>query len=103
MARCYSRCKYNFCDGYCEKYEDWIHKSENPWNYGILIHPLQYLSTFYRRDVNCEISHLIAIAEKFAEDDTSKNIVSQYKKKGYITFKQRKLLVYKLLHCYKEE
>ena len=102
MARCYKRCKYNFCDVYCEKYDERIFTSNNPYNYGMLIHPLQYLSTFYHRDVNWEISHLVEIAEKFADDDVSKSIIAWYKKKGYITYKQRKCLVAKLLNCYED-
>ena len=100
MARCYRHCKYNSCDWYCRKYNERILTSKNPFHYGMLIHPLEYLSMFYYRDVNWEISHLIEIAEKYANDDVSKSIINQYKKKGYITYKQRKCLVYNLLHCY---
>jgi hypothetical protein len=100
VARCYKDCKHNFCDMFCNKYGERILTSRNPFSYGILLHPLEYLSTFYHRDVNLEISHLIKIAEKFSEDDVSKNIINQYKKNGYISYKQRKFLVYQLLHCF---
>lgn len=50
-----------------------------------------------------DISHLIEIANKYLTDDVSKSICKQYEKKGYITYKQRKCLVYNILHCCEEK
>lgn len=100
MARCYENCKHNWCNVHCRKYNETILTSRNPFHRGLLIHPLEWLSMYYYREVNGDISHLIDIAEKFSEDDTSKSIVEQYKKKGYISYKQRKFLLWKLLNCF---
>ena len=100
MTRCYKSCKYNVM-GVCQKYGEFIHKSVNAGHYGLLFHPLDYLNLYYKREEN-DVGHLMEIANKFLTDDASKNICRQYKEKGYISFKQRKLLVYKLLNCYEE-
>ena len=98
MSRCYKNCKHNWCGGYCKKYQELISTSKNCLHYGLLIHPLEYLSIYYDYEKK-DIQHLIEIADKFADDDISKNIIKQYKQKGYISFKQRKFLIYKLLNC----
>lgn len=98
MARCYKNCKHNWCNVSCRKYNEPILISRNPLHRGLLLHPLQYLSMYYRYENN-DIKHLIEIAEKFSDDEVSKNIIKQYKQKGYISFKQRKFLIYKLLNC----
>ena len=98
MARCYENCKHNWCNVSCRKYNEIILTSINPFHKGLLIHPLEDLSMYYRYE-NKDIRRLIKIADKFADDDVSKNIIKQYKQKGYISFKQRKLLIYKLLNC----
>lgn len=100
MARCYENCKYNWCNVYCSKYNERILISRNCFHPGLLIHPLEYLSMYYYKDINGDIVHLIEVAEKFSDDDTSKNIIDWYKKRGYISYKQRKFLVAKLLHCF---
>jgi len=100
MARCYKNCKHNWCNLYCNKYNDRILTSRNPAHYGLLLHPLQDLSMYYYRYVNGTIDHLIEVAEKFLTDDTSKSIIEWYKKKGDISYKQRKYLVANLLNCY---
>ena len=101
MSTCYKCCKHNYC-GFCAKYEDTILVSRNPAHYGLLLHPLDYLELYYRYDAK-DIPHLIDIANKYLKDDVSQNILQQYKKKGYVTFKQRKYLVYNLLNCCYEE
>lgn len=98
MARCYKCCKHNHM-GFCNKYKEFIPISRNIMHFGILIHPLYYLETYYDYDSN-DIEHLINIASKYLNDDVSQNIIRQYKLKENITHKQRKYLVYKLLHCY---
>ena len=100
MARCYENCKHNWCNVSCRKYNEPILTSRNPFHRGLLIHPLEDLSAFYYRDVNLDISYLIKIAEKYAEDDTSKSIIEWYKKNGCLSYKQRKYLVANLLHCF---
>lgn len=97
MSRCYKNCKYNWCNVSCRKYNEPILISRSPFHRGLLLHPLQYLSMYYRYENN-DITHLIDVAEKFSDDDVSKNIIKQYKQKGYISFKQRKFLIYKLLN-----
>ena len=47
----------------------------------------------------CLYIHLIKVAEEFMTDNISKNICQQFKTKGYISYKQRRYLVYNLLHC----
>ena len=68
---------------------------------GILIHPLYYVSFYYNYDQK-DISDLIDIANEHLKDEVSQNIIKQYKNKGYITYKQRKYLVYSVLHCYED-
>ena len=101
MAICYKFCKHNSW-GFCSKYNESILVSRNPAHYGLLIHPLDYLELYYKYDAK-DIPFLIKIANKYLEDEVSQNILQQYKRKGYITYKQRKLLVYNLLHCCEEE
>ena len=102
MSRCYKTCKYNFCDRYCTKYDELILTSRSMFHYGLLLHPLEHLSLYYNYDQK-DIKHLIEMADKFAADDASKNIVKQYNQKGFISFKQRKFLIYHLLNCCYEE
>lgn len=96
MARCYETCKYNVC-GFCRKYHEFIHTSKVVGHCGMPIHPLEYLETYYRSD--SDIAHLIEVAEEFLSDEVAKNICQQFRYKGYITYKQRKYLVYDILHC----
>ncbi len=102
MSRCYKNCKHNWCGGYCDKYKELVLTSRSIYHYGLLLHPLEYLSIYYDYEKK-DIKHLIEIADKFANDDASKNIVKRYKQNGYISFKQRKLLIYKLLNCCYED
>jgi hypothetical protein len=62
-------------------------------------HPLEYLTVYYQYDAKEDIEHLIKIAEEFNTDEASKNICAQFRRKGYITFKQRKLLLYNIFNC----
>jgi len=98
MARCYQNCKHNWCNVVCRKYDESILTSRHPLHYGLLLHPLEYLSIYYDYRKK-DIQHLIDIVDKFSDDDASKNIVKKYKQNGYISFKQRKLLIYRLLNC----
>ena len=103
MARCYEFCKHNYL-GFCSKYKARILVSRNPVHYGLLIHPLHYLDLYYDYDYGVKNTpDLIDIANKYLEDDVSQSIFQQYNKKGYITYKQRKYLVYNLLHCCEEK
>lgn len=103
MSRCYKNCKYNWRCGYCAKYKELILTSRNIYHMGLLLHPLEYLSIYYSYDQK-DIRHFIEVADKFADDDVSKNIVKQYKQRGYISFKQRKFLIYNLLNnCYEDK
>jgi hypothetical protein len=97
MALCYKFCKHNYC-GFCSKYKKTIPVSRNPAHYGLLMHPLGYLDLYYDYDKK-DLSHLIDIANEYLKDEVSQNILQQYKDKGYITYKQRKYLVYNILHC----
>lgn len=101
MSMCYKCCKHYYM-GFCSKYKETILVSRNPMHPGLLIHPLYYLDLYYEYDAK-DIPHLIDIADKYLKDEVSKNVCQQYKNKGYITFKQRKYLVYNLLHCYEEK
>lgn len=100
MARCYDDCKHNVC-GFCRKYHEAIHVSKAWGCRGLLLHPLEYLDLYYKSDR--DIEHLIKVAEEFTTDDVSKNICKQFRSKGYITYKQRRYLVYDLLHCYEDD
>ena len=99
MARCYDDCKYNVC-GFCRKYHEFIHTSKVYGHYGMPLHPLEYLDLYYKSDR--DIEHLIDVAKEFLDDDVSKNICQQFSAKGYITYKQRRCLVYNILHCYED-
>ena len=101
MGRCYRFCKHNYC-GFCSKYKETILVSRNPTHYGLLLHPLQHLELYYNYDAK-DIPYLIDIANEHLKDEVSQNILQQYKKKGYVTYKQRKYLVYNLLHCCEEK
>ena len=101
MSICHKCCDHYYL-GFCSKYNKPILVSRNPAHLGLLIHPLDYLSIYYNYDKK-DVSHLIEIANKYLTDDVSKSICKQYEKKGYITYKQRKCLVYNILHCYEEK
>lgn len=101
MARCYKCCKHNYC-GFCSKYKESILVSRNFAHYGLLMHPLQHLELYYNYDAK-DIPYLIDIANEYLKDEVSQNILQQYTRKGYITYKQRKYLVYNLLHCCEEK
>lgn len=96
MARCYKTCKYNIC-GFCRKYHEIIHTSKVIGHYGMPIHPLEYLDTYYKSDQ--DIEHLINVAEEFMTDDIAKSICQQFRSRGSISYKQRRYLVYNILHC----
>ena len=99
MARCYKDCKYNNF-GYCLKYDDKIIKSENIHHPGLLIHPLDYLSLYYNEDKQ-DVDVLIAVADKYLNgDDVADSICNYHAVHGYISFKQRKLLLYKIFNCF---
>ena len=100
MSRCYRCCKHYYC-GFCTKYKKQILISRNPMHYGLLIHPLDYVDLYYDYDKK-DISNLIDIANEYLDDEISQNICEQYKNKGYISYKQRKYLVYNILHCCEE-
>ena len=101
MSRCYKTCKHNYWN-FCTKYNESILVSTNPLHYGLLLHPLDYLTLYYQYDQK-DLTYLIDVASKFLKDDVSKNILQQYKNKEYISFKQRKYLVYNLLNCCYED
>jgi hypothetical protein len=103
MARCYQDCKYNLCNVFCNKYNEPILSSRNFLHRGLLIHPLHYLSVYYYKDINVNVIHLIEIAEKHLEDNTSKGIIEWYKQHGNISYNQRKFLVSKLLYCFESK
>lgn len=103
MARCYECCKHYYIFGFCEKYGELVRKSSNIYHYGLPLHPLDFLELYYSPHLTPDVSHLMQYAEKYLEDDISKNIVQQYKSKGKISVKQRKYLVYNLLHCYEDK
>lgn len=96
MVRCYKNCKYRSVN-FCTKYGEPIQISKNICHPGLNIHPLDYLSLYYTD--SSDIEHLIEAAEKYSDEPSSKNICKQYRDTGKITYKQRKLLVYNLLHC----
>ena len=102
MARCYKGCKH-YLNGFCTKYRDAVLESKNPFCMGLPLHPLDYLSIYYKEDED-DISHLIDIAYKFSNgDEVIDSICNLFAQNGQISFKQRKLLVYKLLNCYEEK
>lgn len=101
MPRCYRFCKHN-CLGFCTKYEERILVSKNLAHYGLLLHPLDYLTLYYN-DNQKDLEHLIKKAEQCLTDDISKSICHYYRQKGYITFKQRKLLLHLFFDCCEEE
>lgn len=98
MARCYKRCKYNDV-GFCKKYNERIHVSYNPAHPGLLLHPLDYLTIYYN-DNRHDISNLIKTADQFLKDDkVAQSICEQYSAKGYMTNKQKRYLLFRLLNC----
>lgn len=101
MPECHEYCKYNYL-GFCAKYKEKILVSKNPAHYGLLLHPLDYLTIYY--DYNKKDIHdLIEKAESHLTDNISKSICNYYKEKGYISFKQRKLLLHQFFNCCEEE
>ena len=99
--RCSKSCKHNI-GGFCIKYNEEILESKNPYHPGLLIHPLRYLNLYYRIEEQ-EVSHLIDLAKRYLNDDVSKSICSYYEQKGQISYKQRKMLLYKIFDCYEEK
>ena len=77
----------------------YILHSKNIAHPGLPLHPLDYLTLYYQYERN-DIEHLIDVADKFLTDSASMSIISWYKRKGHISFKQRKFLVWKLTNCY---
>lgn len=99
MYKCYKDCKYNNF-GFCLKYEDKIIKSENIHHPGLLIHPLHYLSLYYNEDEE-DVAALIDAADKYLNgDEAADSICNYFARNGYISFKQRKLLLHKLFNCF---
>lgn len=102
MIRCYKDCKYNKYD-YCSKYDEKIIVSRNQAHPGLLIHPLQYLTIFYNEE-NEDVDELIDLADKYLNgDEVVDSICNYFARYGQISFKQRKLLLYKLFNCYEEK
>ncbi len=99
MPRCYKCCKYNKGFDYCEKYNERIPVSRNIAHYGLYIHPLDYLTLYYY-ERGKDIEHLIKISEKYLKDKTSKSICNFFNDKGFITEKQKKLLLHNIFNCY---
>lgn len=98
MPQCYKNCKHNYCN-YCTKYNEPILVSTNYWHRGLLIHPLDYLTIFYSD--NADIEHLITICATCLADNTAvQNVCSYYYKNGFITYKQKKLLLHLIFDCY---
>lgn len=91
MPRCYKNCKHYYL-GFCTKYKKEILVSKNLAHYGLLLHPLDYLTLYYNYNQK-DIEHLIISAEKYLTDNKSKSICRYYRQKGYITFKQRKVIM----------
>lgn len=100
MARCYENCKHNVC-GMCRKYHEAIHVSKVWAHSGLPLHPLEYLEIYYKSDR--DIEHLISIAEEFLTDNIAKSICQQFRSRGSITYKQRRYLVYDILHCAEDD
>lgn len=104
MPRCYECCKYNNGFDYCKKYDERILISRNAAHYGLPLHPLEYLTLYY--DIReKDVKYLIKATEKYLKDKTSRSICNFFNDKGYITEKQKKLLLYNIFNCYepKEE
>jgi hypothetical protein len=103
MARCWKCCKYYNILGYCEKYNEILHTSKNIAHPGLPLHPLDFLELYYSEHHTPDPTHLIEYAEKFLKDTTARDIINYYKTKNKVTSKQRKYLVYNLLHCYEDK
>ena len=102
MARCFKGCK-NYYKGFCTKYFDKVLESKSPYHIGLPLHPLSHLELYYKEDED-DIDHLIDVADKFSNgDEVIDNICNYFARYGQISFKQRKLLLYKLLNCYEEK
>ena len=101
MPRCYKCCKH-YCLDFCTKYNKKILVSKNLAHYGLLLHPLDYLTLYYSYNQK-DVEHLIRIAEEYLTDNISKGICRYYRQKGYITFKQRKLLLHHFFRCCEEK
>lgn len=101
MSRCYKGCKH-YSHGWCTKYDEHIIVSQSPWHPELLVHPLESLSMYYKED-NDDIYDLMDLAERYLDDEVSESICNLFVRIGQISFKQRKLLVYKLLNCYEEK
>lgn len=101
MSLCYRSCKHYSC-GICTKYDEIVRSSKDMSSYGLYIHPFDYLTLYYD-EPNKDIESLIAIADKYETDNTSKGIVGNYKGKKQISDKQKRYLLYKILHCYERK
>lgn len=97
---CRSCAHYYSSLGFCSKYEKQIIVSRNLLHYSLLIHPLDCLTIYYDTNYKKDIEHLIELSEKYLKDGTSKSICLYYRKNGYISYKQRKFLLYKIFDCY---
>ena len=102
MPRCYKGCKHYY-NGLCTKYREPVLESKSPFCMGLPLHPLSHLELYYKEDED-DIDHLIDVADKFSNgDEVIDNICNYFARYGQISFKQRKLLLYKLLNCYEEK
>ena len=100
MFECNRACKH-YMLGYCVKYNEFARLTRRRgFTPGFLLHPLHYFADYYREECTTGIGHLMEIASRCLTDDVSKSICEQYKKRGSITFRQRKYLVYNILNCY---
>lgn len=102
MPRCYKGCKHYSDLGFCNKYEERVVISKNPLHYGLHIHPLHRLTIYYNPNEK-DIERLVQKAETFLTDEKSKSVCNWYRQRGYITFKQQKLLLYQFFNCYAED
>lgn len=101
MPRCYTDCKHNN-SGWCNKYNEEILVSKHFAHPGLLLHPLEYLTTYYNENVY-NLADLVAIAEEHLDDETSVSICNYYSRYDHMSIKQRKLLLHNLFNCYERK
>lgn len=92
----YRHCKHYSC-GYCAKFDELVPMCHTyPFT---RFHPLDYLTLYYNESQKYDISKLITLVEKHLTDYISKSICNYYRRKGYITRKQKRLLLHNIFHC----
>lgn len=101
MASCYRYCKH-YSVGVCRKYHCIIPVSRNIWQRGLLIHPLNHISLLYTQSTADHDRYLVDLSKKYSQDSMSIGICESFDCSGSLTNKQRKALVYALLHCCEE-